>query len=547
MSTTHHTNGILWKAIGSRGLVFICTMLIALAVAPLHAQFIYTDLHELNCDTDGCSPYDYGQLAQGADGNLYGTAWSGGTYGTGTIFMITPSGAYAVLYNFDGPHGSNPNGGLTLANDGNFYGTTYHGGKFGYGAIFRFAPPNTLTVLFSFHFLRNGDNPLAPPIQGADGNLYGGTSSGAIYRLTLPAGSFQLLGNGLGQVADPLYLASDGNLYGTTYNGGNGGGTIFRVTGDQITDVYSFQCGYDGCYPIGPLTQGPGSDTTLYGTTESGGLDYYAGNVFKMTLSGTLSSIYYFDGGPDGCNPYAGVLSASDGFLYGANSGCGNGANDGSIYQITTTGSSFQTLYDFSGPDGSSPQNTPIQHTNGCIYGTSAGYYSPGNVYSECSQNNIVRLVKIEGPIFVLPGVAVQILGDNLTETYSVAFAGETTSFRAGSDTVLTAQVPQDAVDGYVTVTYVTGAQVQTVIPIHIMPMIASFSPKSGAAGAQVQIDGGGFAGATQVTFGGVNATFRIVGPTQIVATVPPGASTGKIVVTTPNGTATSKTKFRIT
>ena len=137
MSTTQHTNGLLWRTTGSRGLVFIYTVLLALAVAPLHAQFIYTDLHELNCDTDGCSPYDYGQLAQGADGNLYGTAWSGGTYGAGTIFTITPSGAYTVLYNFDGPHGSNPNGGLTLANDGNFYGTTYHGGKFGYGAIFR--------------------------------------------------------------------------------------------------------------------------------------------------------------------------------------------------------------------------------------------------------------------------------------------------------------------------------------------------------------------------------------------------------------------------
>lgn len=536
------------RLIGAHSLIVTCAMLIALAAAPLQAQFTYTDLYDFNGDTDGSLPYDYGQLAQGADGNLYGTASGGGTYGAGTIFMITPSGAYTVLYSFDGPHGSTPAGALTLANDGNFYGTTYHGGKLGYGTIFRFVPPNTLTVLFSFLSKRKGVNPVTAPIQGADGNLYGGTLSGAVYRLTLPAGTFKLLGNGLGQVWDPLYLASDGDLYGTTYDGGNGNGNVFRVNGDQITDVYSFQCANDGCAPGGPLTQGPGSDTNLYGTTYYGP-SAYAGNVFKMTLSGTVNSIYSFDCGPGGCGPLAGVLSASDGFLYGANSSGGNATQAGSIYQVTTTGNSFQTLFDFSGPDGATPVSTPIQHTNGCIYGTSSGlYYTPpfGNIYSECSQNDIVRLVKIEGPIFVLPGVAVQILGDNLTETYSVAFAGETTSFRAGSDTVLRAQVPQDAVDGYVTVTYVTGAQVQTVNPIHIMPMIVSFSPTSGAAGTQVQIDGGGFAGATQVTFGGVNATFRVVSPTQIVATAPPGANTGKIVVTTPNGTATSKKKFRI-
>ncbi|MGH9643213.1 MAG: choice-of-anchor tandem repeat GloVer-containing protein, partial [Terriglobales bacterium] len=88
------------------------------SVASLHAQFTYTDLHEFSCGVgDGCYPNDYGQLSQGADGNLYGTAWGGGTNGAGTIFMITPSGTEAVLYDFDGPHGSNPDGGLTLASD----------------------------------------------------------------------------------------------------------------------------------------------------------------------------------------------------------------------------------------------------------------------------------------------------------------------------------------------------------------------------------------------------------------------------------------------
>lgn len=79
--------------------------------------------------------------------------------------------------------------------------------------------------------------------------------------------------------------------------------------------------------------------------------------------------------------------------------------------------------------------------------------------------------------------------------------------------------------------------QVQSDTQLHILPTITNLDPTSGAVGTQVGIVGGGFVGATKVTFGGVKATsFTVVDPTLIQADVPAGAKTGKIVVTTPNG-----------
>ena len=89
---------------------------------------IYTDLHDFDCTVEGCSPTYPEILAQGRDGNLYGTTDSGGTSGLGTVFKITPSGALTTIHNFTGLDGQNPDGGLILGTDGNFYGTTRFGG-----------------------------------------------------------------------------------------------------------------------------------------------------------------------------------------------------------------------------------------------------------------------------------------------------------------------------------------------------------------------------------------------------------------------------------
>jgi len=565
MSILRVVHAVLRKVTGSGRLLVVCAVLVAVPSVPLQAQLIFNDLHDFNCNVEGCNPFDLGYLTQGVDGNLYGTGYAG----YGGIIMLTPSGANTDLWTFNGATGRHPYGGLTLASDGNFYGTTFNGGTSDLGVVFRFTPPGTLTVLHSFDGT-DGENPEVAPTQGKDGNLYGVTGSGTTYRVTLPSGTFQQLPNSVppgtggwcGQCTQ-LYLASDGNLYGATETGGQfNAGTIYSMdTSGAITIVHSFQAsGSDGADPVGPLTQA--SDGYLYGTTSFGGANG-SGEVFKMTLGGSLTLLHSFDAldccgyNSDGAWPDAGVVAAPDGYFYGVSLVAGlNGY--GTIYRITS-GGAFEKLFDFSGDAGAFPgsvsSTTLVEHTNGSMYGLTeiGGPFENGNYFSLTPQNNRVQIVRIAGPIFVHPGIPVQILGNSLTQAYSVAFAGEPTSFRVGSDTVLTAQVPQDAVDGLITLTYVTGLQAQTQLPIHIMPAINSFDPPSGPPGTRVTIAGGGFTGATQVSFGSANASFTFVSPTQIVATVPVPAKNGgswvpatRIQVTTPNGTAKSKKVFRI-
>ena len=159
-------------------------------------------------------PRSCGILAQGRDGNLYGTTQEGGTNGYGVVFRITPSGKLKVLYNFDGVDGSYSYGGLTLGTDGNFYGTTTKAAPTVYGTIFKITPSGSLTTLYSFTGGTDGYDPLAPPIQGTDGNFYGTTEGrGCLQDHVL--GTFTPLGSLPGTLR-PLLQATDGNFYGTT-------------------------------------------------------------------------------------------------------------------------------------------------------------------------------------------------------------------------------------------------------------------------------------------------------------------------------------------
>ncbi len=538
-------------------LVLGCALAVSFAASSLWAQ-TFQSLYDFNCDTGGCLP-NVDQLAQGKDGNLYGATSLGGTHcsGTcGTLFKVTPSGTYIDLWEFNGKNGSLPTG-LTLASDGNFYGGTFFGGKYGYGILFRFTPPSTLKVLHSFSAGSDGWSATVPPVQGKDGNLYGVTWAGTTYRLTLPGGKYQLLPNSPGQSFSPLLLASDGNLYGTTYSTGTyASGTIFRMsTTGTITTLYNFTGGKDGNGPSGPLIEG--SDGKMYGTTGLGG-DNGTGEVFQMTLSGTFTPLYSFDGwnddgytNNDGANP-VGLAVGAYGYFYGVNFH-GGAFGDGTLFQITNTGG-FTKLFDFTGEGGGVPGAAPYtalwQHTNGSLYGLtefgSAGSLGEGNFYNFTPRNILLTLI-VEGPIFVPPGVAVEILGDDLSHVVQVYFGSVQAQFQLGSDTYLMATVPMNAVDAPISVILETGQQIQTQSAMHILPLITNLDPPRGVVGSEVDIAGGGFASATQLTFGGVPATnFTVIAPNLIQATVPAGARSGKVTVTTPNGSATSKQKFII-
>lgn len=171
-----------------------CLAAVALTTALLSASAqaqTYSVLYNFGTySTDASTPKNPGALAQGRDGNLYGTTLSGGTTNQGAVYRITPAGALSVLYNFDGTHGSAPSGGLILGTDGNLYGAASAGGTLDFGTVFKITPHGTLTVIYNFQGSDDGCAPVASPIQGSDGNLYGTTSycgsfgHGGVYRLT---------------------------------------------------------------------------------------------------------------------------------------------------------------------------------------------------------------------------------------------------------------------------------------------------------------------------------------------------------------------------
>jgi len=546
---------------GLRRFGLTCALVLAFALS-LQAQS-YNDLWLFSCSTSFlCNPVNFGQVVQGMNGTLYGTALSGSQQN------LEPGGLFNLDQFVNSFLGSNYNvdgfsGGLTLASDGNFYGATVYGGTFGDGTVFRADTSLNLTILHSFNGT-DGVNPLTPPVEGPDGNLYGVTSTGTTYRITLPSGTFKQLPKSIPNnyptityaTEAPLYLASDGNFYGTSVAGGkSGNGTVFRMTTTgAITVVYNFTGGTDGASPYGPLTQNGVADTNLYGTTYGGGSNG-CGAIFKLTLTAAFTPLHSFDAcssgfNNDGARPNPGLLTVN-GQLYGANS-YGGANGEGTIYQVTTTGT-LTKLFDLGSAvaDGEFPYATLVAGTDGTIYGTAfnggVGNDDAGVLFSIVLPRPISILI-IEGPIFVHPGVPVQFLGTNLTQTLEVTFAGEQSQFSPQADTFITVDVPSDAVDGVVAVTLDSGLQYQTQLAIHVLPIVKALDPVSGAPGTQVVITGGGFAAAKRVTFGGVKAaSFSIQDPEHIAATVPAGAKTGKVVVTTPNGTATSKQRFTVT
>jgi uncharacterized repeat protein (TIGR03803 family) len=196
---------------------------------------------------DGTNGFDPNTLVRASDGNFYGTtAWGGPRYATGgagygTFFKLTPDGAFTSVYWFHNTNGVWPTA-LAEGDDGNFYGTTAYGGAQFLGTFFKITPDGTYTMLASF----NGTNGLEPVslMRATDGNFYGTTRTGTanakygtIFKAT-PDGVLTSLfsfngTNGAGPGYAPLIQTAEDTFYGTTYVGGASNlGTVFRF---QIT------------------------------------------------------------------------------------------------------------------------------------------------------------------------------------------------------------------------------------------------------------------------------------------------------------------------
>jgi len=316
--------------------------------------------------SEGLSPW--GGLAMDASGNLYGTAWLGGTCGScGLVFELSPRSRrngtwkYQIIHDFldDGVDGINPRADLTIDSAGDLFGTTASGGTGGCvggcGTVFELVPSNgqwAETIVHSF------------PAHGSGFEASGGTGGGVV-------------------------LDGAGHVYGTTYEDGGGLGSVFELVhvraGWKYRDIYAFADFADGVDPTAGVTfDAAGS---LYGTTSSGGTQGCygsgCGTVFRLTPQpdGTWAHtvLYAFRGIGDGGTPAAGVIAGTTGSIYGTTqlwgtgAGC-SGSGCGVAFRLTSTGAggSFRqaVLHTFrNGGDGYVPYGELIFGVDGRIYG----------------------------------------------------------------------------------------------------------------------------------------------------------------------------------
>jgi hypothetical protein len=144
------------------------------------------------------------------------------------------------------------------------------------------------------------------------------------------------------------------------------------------------------------------------------------------------------------------------------------------------------------------------------------------------------------------PGQSVTIGGANFIGVTSVRFNAIAATFLVDFNTQTTATVPANATTGAIAVTTTPGGTATSATSFVVAPRITSFTPSTGATGVSVTINGANLAGASPVTFNDTPATITLNTPIKITATVPAGATTGRIAVTTAAGTATSATNFTV-
>lgn len=441
---------------------------------------------------DGTSPTG---LVQGLDGNFYGTTYDGGiydsacsTYGCGTIYKITPSGKLTTLYYFcsqaNCSDGTFPVA-LILGNDGNFYGITRGGG--------------TTNIDYC---------------PSGCGTLFRLTPQGSLTTLV----SFDEYGLAPSQVlwgsGETLYGATEGlqfqQAYGQVFIFNAKGTTTFIGPGNSVTGVW-FQ----------------GTDSQVVGN-ETPTCDQYCtvqgGWVYKMSADGTSSTILYnFCPTETNCTYYSpgSMTQGVDGNFYGTvgggttNSLCTNYGSCGAVYQLTPAGA-FTPIHNFCSlakcADGESP------------YGLLAG--SDGNIYGEAGPN--------AGIIFKLTP------GGTASTVYtfcSLSGCGE------GPSGLM------QATDGTFYGTTAAGGSHAKGTVYHLAAGLPSFvHPLAtfGAVGTKVRILGSNLIGTTGVFFNGTPAAFEVGSKTNLTATVPAGATTGVITVTTPKGTLSSNVLFGV-
>ena len=474
-----------------RGFAAFVAAMVVLTLAgagiPVQAQ-LPTTIYTFTGNGNPANPLS-SAVAQGRDGNYYFATCIPATLDS-VLFNISPSGTLTTVYT---PINCTP--GPTVGTDGNFYSVVNDLSCCGntLGEIYKVTPTGTATILYTFTGGADGADPNTPPIEGTNGIFYGVTTSNHVpdstaYSIT-SSGTFKTLHTFTGSdgqcLSPQLVQGTDGNFYSQTQCGGtNNLGVIFKMTSTGAVTVLHNFAGSDGATGAWPLMQA--KDGNFYGTTRAGGTNG-AGVLFKITGTGTYTVLYNF---PSTGNQYTGnfpisdLIQATNGLLYGVTGNLGGPFAWGAIYSFNTTTSALTTLYSFTGgTDGGQPYGPLMQHTDGLLYGTTY----VGGAGSTCTT------LEWDGE-FVITG---------------------------GCGTVFTFNIGAKA--------------------------FINLEQTSGKVGSKVSILGQGFSSSSVVKFGGgVVAAHTLTGTTYISATVPAGASDGKVTVTTGSTTLTSTQTFTV-
>jgi uncharacterized repeat protein (TIGR03803 family) len=430
-----------------------------------------------------------------------------------------------IVHDFDQANGYSPDFvNLVQGRDGKLYGTTYAGGVYQQGTIFRQTTNGRYVVIHNFNGA-DGANPSGGVTLARDNHFYGTTTfggtlgAGVLFKIDA-AGTYTILhefafgADGAFPLSSPVE-GSDGNVYGiVTGDNFNIFPSVYKMTPDGVfSTIYFFSMPSD---PFGTLLQG--SDGYLYATTPVGGIDE-CGSVIKMTNAGREKWIYSFPCQQPLTNgPMAGLIQGNDGNYYGTTENQGL-YSSGSVYKIDGKTGDVSTIHSFSAAEDRTPLSPLVQGTDGNLYGTTPGFNSQGG--------------EIGGAIYQVT------MGG--TDTHIYRFDSTTWALQGG--------LVQHTNGSFYGVTATGGTDNQGTLfklDMGLAPFM-TFVRAQGHVGATAQILGQGLTGTTSVTFNGVSATtFTVVSGTYMTAVVPSGATTGKVVVTTPGGALTSNVNFRI-
>lgn len=445
------------------------------------------------------------------------------------LVLLAASGAvsaqeFTVLKNLGSP--GNPGGlwvdaGIAQSHGGRLFITS----GLGTPAAFAVATDGSYQVLHKFG---SASAPLTGVILARDGNYYGvsresGTHKlGFVFRMT-EDGDIKVLHNFTGgsDGAQPwaIMQSVEGDFYVTTEgDGGAAGdqyGSILRMTADgDMTLLHAFS-GSDGWSPM-ILVQG--TDFRFYGVTTYGGAYGSAtdgfGTIFRISSTGDFELLHSFDN-TDGAEPNAGLTYANDGNFYGTTYEGGAGGT-GNLFRITPSGT-FTVLHDFADGPAADPQGRMVQASDGNLYGKLL-VGGPGAGYG------LIFRATLDGVITPLQSFSAAD-GYNADSALIQHTNGKLYGGTAAGGTY-NAGVIYSLDEG--------------------LPPFVSYLPTYGRVGAEVEILGQGFGDATEVFFNGKRATRKIVNSTFLEATVPSGATTGTITVTTETGTLASNRVFII-